>query len=312
MGGKFEFRVKIVQTDLTNRDYYSGFAGGMYGGESPLVYQNSNYISKLYFINNYSGGILAKDRIEDMPERYRRFIKPEKQTEAQMMRELKKEIFALANREEVGQNIFYSSSGIAGSFESPDSCEYAAEAEAAVSEDSGGFYGSPEELENPEDAGEFEEFDDYVDDGEEIRNILRMNSFYNSDAFKMSRVEYDFAASGTIDLIDGGKFIELRYDESELTGFRDSYIQFIFDAADRDILTVRRKYFADVWFTLEKNKRVSVAKSGKDERTAVTVSAKELANNMTADGGVLRVAYIMEENGAPIEKISYAIRASRA
>ena len=337
-GGKFNFKVKIVQTDLSSPGYF-------YGGESPLVYQNSSYISKLYFINNFSGGILAKDRIEDMPERYRRFVNFDNPSDAQILKNFKKDVLTLANREEVGQNVFYSRLSnpeiadeintnksnkssqanqtnqqiIASSAGNLREAEYNTQhenleifdslktledfenfLEEFLSEASGGNYD-----ENGEETEKYEEYEEEPDD-EEIRDILQLNNYFNSDSYKMSKIEYDFNAPGNINLMDDGT-LEIKYDESEMTGLKDSYIQFLFKPENKDIVTVRRKYYFDIWFTLEKGRRVSIEKRGNYSGTVATTHTKEFVNKMTLKGGEMRFVYINEYDGSPSEMISHSI-----
>ena len=337
-GGKFNFKIKIVQTDLNSPGYF-------FGGESPLISQNSSYISKLNYINNYSGGILAKEKIEDMPEKYRRFIQAGSPSAEEIIKSFKKDVLALVNREDVGQNVFYSrlsnpaaspetsSAGKSASAEIPREIEYTAKSDSR---------GNSENFENFENFKDFEDFEifagldaingfenftefedaffaggetgeeceNYQDD-EEIRDILHLNNYYTSDLYKMSKIEYDFTASGNISLRKDG-FIEIKYDESEVSGFKDSYIQFLFRPDDKKIVTIRRKNFFDIWFTLEKGKRISVEQRGQYSGSVSTTNTKELVNKMTVDGGEMRFVYINETDGAPSEMIFHSIIAAPA
>lgn len=342
--GKFNFKVKIVQTDLASREYLFGLGqnGGFGFDEDPAVYQNSSYISKLYFINNYSGGILAKDKIEEMPEKYRRFIELKNPTEAEMIRNFRKEMIVLANREEIGQNVFYSSlsnSNPAGYSNSNTANQSSPAAAVEYAE----HLGNSESLENfddfnfninfngnvfedfgnfDEDGGDMVEYgdieydendepgEDYRDD-EEIKDILLLNNVFNSEMYKMSKVEYDFSVLGDISTTDDGS-LNIKYNESETTGFKDSYIQFLFREDNRDIITIRRKNFFDTWFTLENGKRVSIERRGRYSGAVSTTNTKELVNNMTLKGGDMRIIYTTETDGIPTETVFYSIHAEPA
>ena len=333
--GKFNFKIKIVQTDLASQEYLSGMGFGDGFDSDPAVYQNSSYISKLYFINNYSGGILAKDKIEDMPERYRRFIKTDAPTEAEIIRDFQNEMIMLANREEIGQNVFFSSlSGSAGYASSGSSVQVKPENQSAAEyagsledfdifnifedlekkynltgsediEEQSGYYSESEEESESENVDE-----DYKDD-EEIRDILFLNNVFTSEMYKMSKVEYDFSVTGDIN-INGDGSLNIIYNESEMTGFKDSYIQFLFREDNRDIMTIRRKYLYDTWFTLEKGKRVSIERRDRYSSAVFTTNTQELVNNMTLDGGNMRIAYTTETDGIPTESVTYFIHAERA
>jgi hypothetical protein len=336
-GGKFNFKVKIVQTDLNSH-------GGYYfGGESPLIFQNSSYISKLYYINSYPGAILAKEKIEDMPERYRRFIKPEKISADEIIKSLKKDVLMLANREDVGQNVFYSRisnpeiiSEAISTASSASKNNTPSKTASAGNKREGEYTESDEDIDiellagldifdSFENFSEFEEaflsaidgdgeagedYENYRDD-EEIRDILHLNNYYNSDTYKMSKLEYDFTAPGDISLMDDGS-LEIKYNESEVSGFKDSYIQFLFHPNNKNIVTVRRKCFFDVWFTLEKGKRISIEQRGPYSGAVSTTNTKELINKMTVNGGEMRFVYINESDGAPSEMIFHSIIAAPA
>ena len=351
-GGKFNFRVKIVQTDLSGRYFLRGAdAGGDY-----MTYQNSSYISKLYHINNYSGGILAKEKIEDMPERYRRFITFDDPSDEQLIKNFMKDIITLASREEVGQNVFYNRltnpeildganitdrAGKTASAGNLHETEYAqAKTEPrknleslAGLEDFAGLesfevFDGFESFESFLGSGSFEDFffadggeadgnfegrdgyENYRDD-EEIRDILHLNNYYMSDADNICKTEYDFSSPGTISVKENGS-LEIRYDESEMTGLKDSFIQFFFNPENKDIVTVRRKSFFDIWFSLEKGRRISIEQRGRCSGVVLTTNTKELVNKMTAGGGEMRFVYINETDGVPSEMIVHSICAAPA
>ncbi|MCL2095603.1 MAG: DUF1934 family protein [Oscillospiraceae bacterium] len=333
-GGNFNFRVKISQTDLSGGGYHYDYSGESYAPDS-IMYDNSEYISKLFFINNISGGILAKERVEDMPEKYRRFVSSDITSGADIIKSIKKELTVLANREEVGQNVFYSSlAGSAGRSESePDdnntrikSADGIRERISEIKSEIEDIFGEIRELLQSEQFkdlseevfsglgdGEFDEFEDYYEDfedydyaqsGEEIRDILHLNNYYNSETYKMSDVKYDFSCEGSIKVTDDGS-LDIIYDESEMTGFKDSYCRFVFNMEKKDIITMSRKGFFETWLTLEKGGRVST-EYGRDIGFA-TAAAKEIVNNMTPEGGRMHLVYVTETNGFPSEMITHTI-----
>jgi hypothetical protein len=335
--GKFNFKVKVIQADLSGGDYfYNG--GGCFRDESPsaVIYENSSYISKLFFINNVSGGIIAKEKVEDMPEKYRRFVSLDMPSEAEMLRSWKRELAVLANREEVGQNVFYNSlSGSGQSAASHDAPPAQKSGSGSESDSKAGpgldtllnrlqsFLGSDDsdefdgfdgfdifdDFDEFDEFGEYDEFDEYEND-DEIRDILHLNHYYNSEAYKMSKVEYDYNSIGTISLTGNGA-LDIIYDESEMTGFKDSYVRFLFDPGEKNIVTMCRKNFFESWLTFEKGKRISIDRSGGYPGTFSTATTKELVNNMTIDGGEMRFVYLTETNGVPSEMITHTIEAAR-
>ena len=346
IGRKFNFRIKIVKTDLSGGDDFFDGSDDGFSGDSPIMYQNSGYISKLFFINNISGGILAKDKIEDMPERYKRFITFDNPSATDIVNSFRKELDEHAKREKIGQNVFYSrlSNPVPVSSPAPahgnsktaknsdwldDGPEIINAAVSLFSDIAGGSVGfeNPvdfdgldpddfdgfEEFEDLDAFEEFEAFGDFGDfaeyaSGEEVKDILHLNNYYNSDAYKLSKTEYDYSSPGDIILDKNGTF-ELRYNENEITDFAESYSQIFFDAEKKDIVTLRRKSFCDIWLTLEKGKRISIGQTGEDAGTVATATAKEIVNNMTADGGDMKIVYITEINGYPCDMISQTIYA---
>ena len=334
-GKKYNFKVKMVLTDLIRPHYLYqefGIMGADGRGESPIMYQNSRYISKLFYINNVSGGILAKDKVEDMPERYKRFINTENPSAAELAGSFIRELADLANREEIGQNVFYSR--LSDSAESAESSEPAAlvperkldlasefknliaeifpgtdpsdlDAVCSLLQGEEDAYGEQDDF----DDGDFDDYEDYA--GEEIKDILHLNNYYNSEEYKMSRAEYNFDVCGEITFNEDGALI-LKYDESELTGYSGSYIQLMFDPQKRDAVTIRRNGYYDSWLFLELGKRIQASNADNYTGAALAANTRELTNNITAGGGEISVVYITETNGFPTEMIYHTINAEPA
>ena len=330
-GKKFDFKVKIVQTDLAGRNYLLGMGGGFGFDGDMSMFRHSGYVSKLWAINNYSGGILAKDRVEDMPGNYRRFVNFGNPSEKQMFDSFKRELAQASNREEIGQNIFCSQfstpipevpqkeAGKKGAKKTANekyaeiAGDFAAIASLGSLEDFEAFadeilYGG-DDPEDGEYGEEDEEYDEYEDD-EEIRDILQLNNVYNSELYKMSKVEYDFVAPGHISLEKDGMYT-LEYDETEMTGV-EGRTWILFGDKTRNIATFHRKGFSDDWFTLEKGKRVTIGRTGPAFNVVLATTAGELKNTITLAGGELRAVYRTEANGVPTETVSYSIKAKPA
>ena len=300
-GKNFDFKIKIIQTDLLSSEYLLGM-GGTFGYDGdPAMYQNSNYISKLWFLNTYSGGILAKDKIEDMPESYRRFTGFENMSEAKMLKNFKKEMVMQKNREQIGQNVFYNQ--LSNQTRS-DKLNRLEDIEAFIEE---ALYADADLEDEDED---IENENEQYEDDEEIRDILHLNNVYNSEMYKMSKVEYDFSAPGDIGLTKEGLF-EIKYDDTEMTGIDGSYVRILFGETSRDVVTFHKKNFFCDWFALEKGKRVSIERTGEEFGSVAATHTKELVNTITLAGGELRTVYTMQINGVPTEAISYSIHASK-
>ncbi|MCL2157905.1 MAG: DUF1934 family protein [Oscillospiraceae bacterium] len=322
---KFDFRIKIIQTDLISREYSlmmeQSLGGGFGFGGDPVMFQNSDYISKLYFLNNYSGGILSKENLEDMPARYRAYVNYKNPSIEERLKELKKEIAALADREEIGQNVFYSqfSGAMYGGVDlsaaaSDHGFELPPELEDFLELGQGGFdddeYGDYDEYD--EDDKEYEDgegYDEYGDDGE-ILDILQLNNFFDSEAYKMSKVKYEFCASGTINSDKNGLFV-IEYDESEMTGIKGSRIRITFNTKNKDLVSVHRPSYSNSWFALQKGKAVAI-EHGELAGDTLSTTTSKLKNNMSLSGGSLHMVYTNEKNGMPLELISYSINAKLA
>ena len=315
---KFDFRIKIIQTDLISREYSlmmeHGLGGGFGFGGDPAMYQNSDYISKLYFLNNYSGGILSKENLEDMPSRYRAFVNYKNPSVEERLKDFKKELAALADREEIGQNVFYSQFSDAMS----DAAELMAASDDRVyelTEDFEKFFEEGkialdddyDDYEDYED--DYDDYDDYGDD-EEILDILQLNNFFDSEVYKMSKVKYEFGASGSIKSSKNGMFV-IEYDESEMTGIKGSYIHITFDKNNRELVSVHRTSYSNSWFALQKGKTVAI-EHGENVGDTLSTNTTKLKNNMSLSGGSLHMVYTNEKNGTPLELISYSIQAKSA
>ena len=338
-GKKFDFKIKIIQTDLVSRNYLRGMRGAFGFDGDMSVFQNSGYVSKLWHINHYSGGILAKDRVEDMPEKYRRFVRPGNASEKEMFKSFKREMAeseSRANREEIGQNVFFTElsipippeeAGGGGAQKPPGKAANAAgksagtipfeNLEALVRDilygeealGDGGEY--DEEYGDDEYDDEEEEYDEEYEDDEEIRDILQLNNMYNSEMYKMSKVEYDFNVSGYISLTRDG-MIDISYDETEITGIEGSYIRIMFSEKERGVVTFHKKGLFDDWFILEKGSRAAIERSGPGFAAVSTTKTDELKNTMTLAGGELRAVYHTETNGIPTETVSYSLKTIKA
>jgi hypothetical protein len=323
-GNKFDFKIKIIRTDLASREYLRSLGISFGAAVEPAIYNNSSYISKLWFINSYPGGILAKENIEDMPESYRRFVSFGNQSELQMGKNIRKEMAVRSNREQIGQNLFYSRPSIQISppkqkSESRETAEKYAEIaenaeELASCESFREFiedvlYGEGDPgggRQEGESAGD--EYDEYEND-EEIRDILMINNVCESEMYKMSKVEYGFEAPGYISLAKDGQF-EIKYRETETAETDGSYVRILFNEKNRGIVTFHKKDFFDDWFTLEKGKRISVDHGGSAYGATTVFSTKKLANTMSLEGGELCASYATEINGIPAETVSYSIKAT--
>ena len=65
MEDNIDLKIKFVQTDLTDREFiYKKMMQYGHIVNPSVVYENSDYISKLHFMNNYTGGSIVKKENE--------------------------------------------------------------------------------------------------------------------------------------------------------------------------------------------------------------------------------------------------------
>ena len=328
---QFKFKIKITQTDLAYNDaFFRMMAENFAMSSFPIMAQNSAYISKLNFINSYEGGTVAginsdvknsgtvaaaakpkQDEIgnnvfrvavanpeiaEEIRIKKEKIIRERIAEKINAMQTAKSsgEIFGIDITELDGMDILESLTA----FE-----ELSGDTVFTDFTDANGD--SSDEFDDYGDYDDYDEYDDYdgYDEDEYMENGADIAQIMNT-----GKIEVKFDAPGSIKFISDS-LLEVKYDESELTGIRDSYVRFLFDVKNKDFVSINRGDDTDVWLDCEKGKRISRQKISRHSGYIITVNTKELINTMTPDGGQLYIQYIRETNGSPAEIVSHSLSA---
>ena len=288
---RFNFKIKVTQTDLTRNDDFYRCYQSLNDSNVPFMVQYSGYIEKLNFMNGFGGADLAEERENinvdgGFGERIFQadIVNPEVLKEVERKQD---EMF----REMV-------SGGATEDFINDLLEEIMEKLEVEAEE------WEFEEVDIPSslymfdmvNGGGFEQdYEDEFDDG-----------FVEADPDPDNRLEVKFNSTGSIKFLEDN-ILEVKYDESDMTGVKDAFVRFLFDSDKKDCVTIHRVGHSDTWLNCEKGERISgIVKS----RNNMTVDTKEIINNMTIDGGQLLVSYIRETNGSPYELVTHLISAS--
>jgi len=150
------------------------------------------------------------------------------------------------------------------------------------------------------------EFDEYDDD--------ELEEFDEEREPEDTRdtLEINFDTVGSIRFLENN-FLEIKYDESGVTGEADAFVRFLLDCNKKDFVTVHRSGQSDMhdmWLDCEKGERVNGIAHSRHFSAAYSVNTKEIVNNLTPRGGYFKLSYIRETNGMPLEIVTHIISAS--
>jgi hypothetical protein len=320
---KFDFKIKVIQTELSeNGDFYQ-YLNDLNNSSVPFMARYSGYIEKLNFMNSLEGGLLSENYTAqsaesggENPEVSKGFTEnhvfmsvianQDVLDEVQRKKEkMMRNMLSKKNAPELVLNDLleqFFESREAWEFEEVDipANLYMFDMVNGVNPNSA-FADYTES--GADENAEFEEFDGYDDYGEygepEEFETVEMPDLN-------SKFEVKFNAKGSIKLLNGN-MIEVKYDESDMTGEKNSFIRFLFNPENKEAVTIHRYGAPDTWLNCEKGVRIS--ESGTFRGSIVTVNTKELTNNMSLDGGNLYLSYVRETNGASSEMVTHIISA---
>jgi len=324
---QFKFKIKITHTDLAYNDtFFRMMAENFAMSSFSMMSQNSSYISKLNFINNYEGGTVAgsnsddsdADRVTAKPAQDKMgnnvfrvtVANPEiaeeiRAKKEKVIRERISEKFnairaAKLTNETNGTKTVNDDTDLedVDILESLNAFEELT-VDADFTDANGDF---------PDDFGDEFEFEDYDGYNEYEENGIMADGADIAQIMGTGKVEMKFDAPGSIKFISDS-LLEVKYDESEVTGIRDSYVRFLFDMKNKNFVSINRGEDTDIWLDCEKGKRISLPKRTRHTGYIITVNTKELINTMTPDGGQLYIQYIRETNGSPAEIVSHSLSA---
>lgn len=163
-----------------------------------------------------------------------------------------------------------------------------------------------ENMDNMEDSDDDMAYMEYTDDADYFYDD---KSYAGQNAVLMpitGNLEIKFDAQGSIRFLSDS-LLEVKYDESEMTGIKDSYVRFLFDMNKKDLVLINRGEETDIWLDCEKGKRISHQKEICHSGIIITICTKKLINKMTPDGGQLYIQYIRETDGSPSEMITHSL-----
>ena len=294
---KFDFKIKVTQTDLTRNDDFYRYFQSLNESSVPFMVQHSGYIEKLNFMNGFGGADLAEES-EDININMR-FGNRVFQADI-----ANPEVLKEAERKQDEMLLEMINSGVSPGDFINDLLEDIADKLAGT--EAWEF----EEVDIPSNLYMFDmvngydfeqEFEDEFDDSfEEFEEESDEPNYEN-------KFEVKFNSTGSIRFLEDN-ILEVKYDESDMTGVKDAFVRFLFDFDKKDCVTIHRFGHSDTWLNCEKGERISGMM--KSFGNNMTVDTKEIINNMTIDGGQLFVSYIRETNGSPSEMVTHLISAS--
>lgn len=309
---KFDFKVKVIQTDLTAHEDFYNYFRNLNESSIPFIVQHSGYIEKLDYMNRFGGGTLASENDNISVDKYfgKRIFQvdianPQVLAEAERRKEaMFKDIVNTHGTPEVfvrdlleklmdgTEEWEFEDVDIPGNLYMFDMMNKGSHSDAEYNE------------EEYEDDYEFDENEEEYDDFEELQN-----EFVKPELAFHNNLEVKFNVTGSIKFLENN-MLEVKYDESDMTGIKDAFVRFLFDCEKKDFVTIHRCGHSDTWLNCEKGERVSGMAKSRSFGSSVTVDTKEIINNMTPDGGQLYISYIRETNGAPSEMVTHIISAS--
>lgn len=117
---------------------------------------------------------------------------------------------------------------------------------------------------------------------------------------------FELITSGV--LSERGGRINIRYEESELTGLGGSVTNISFDESNAALVTMSRTGHHNTFLTFEKGKRHLCAYDSPVQPYQLCVSTREVKNKLTGRGGLLELDYVLEINGTSAEHSELSMR----
>ena len=278
MEDNIDLKIKFIQTDLTDKDFlYKKLE--QYGNvfNPSLIYENSDYLSKLHFINNFVGGSIVKHDSATEGDGGGSSEKSDK-ISAGMTGKIEVDIFEHIIDPEDYFARYYSNN----------------ESEDEADDDSNGF-------DEYDEYDEYEEYSDRFDEFDEIEDFLDNNN--------RNELEIEFNTTGKLSVSKNQ--ITITYDEADLVGMDNAMVNIMIDSKNPDIITIQKDNFMKSTLTLEKNKMSINDYDSSFDNVTVSVKTLEMMNNMTKKGGEINLLYTIETNGSPTEMVAYSLSAQK-
>jgi hypothetical protein len=341
---RFDFKIKVIQTDLTPNDDFHSYFKHLNESNVPFMVQHSGYIEKLNRMNRFDGGTLSSpnlpseytgadryfggvfqadianpDVLAEIERKKEKMLQDMMTTRGTPENFLKDLIERLADGgaeewefEDVdipGNLYMFDMINGHGNGHGNGANHYHYDDD--YEDDDYHFQYEDGDFDDEHDYDEeYEEYEDYHDH-DEFEEFQEFDSFEEKSEsdFNNNKFEVKFSATGSIKFLENN-ILEVKYDESDMTGIKNAFVRFLFNFDEKDFITIHRFGHSDTWLNCEKGERISGTGKIRSHGSSITVDTKEIINNMTPDGGQLVVSYIKEMNGTPSEMVTHVISAS--
>lgn len=290
MEDNIELKIKFTQTDLTDKGYiYKKMTQGGNIFNPSLIYENSDFLSKLDALNNYAGGVITKHKRSEpesdnanIPNIHGIAVSNADGDCRADVKEYKPDDYVLCYSE-----------GADGGYD-----EYYGDVDFEIFDDF-------------EDFGDFEDFDELEEDAEDadFDEADVNNEDENDNELNYNEVQVEFNTTGKMSVWENQ--ITITYDEGDLLGFRNAMVNIMVDPKNPDIITIQKDNLVKSTLTLEKDKRSISDYDNSLSPVTVSVKTLKMMNNMTKKGGEIDLLYTVEANGSPTEMVSYSLSAQR-
>ncbi|MBQ8249417.1 MAG: DUF1934 domain-containing protein [Clostridia bacterium] len=133
-----------------------------------------------------------------------------------------------------------------------------------------------------------------------IKNMSIIDAFApaNFDAVDAQRIDIDY--EGVLFVNDGR--LTVKYDESELTGMVGAVTEISFALDEPGIVMMNRSGAVRGSLCFEMGSRIDCVQDTGDMILSFVVDTEALQNELSEDGGELKIAYCMEFRGSPVQR----------
>ncbi len=133
-----------------------------------------------------------------------------------------------------------------------------------------------------------------------IKNLSIIDAFAptNFDAVDAQRIDIDY--EGVLFVRNGR--LTVRYDESELTGMVGAVTEISFALDEPGIVMMNRSGAVRGSLCFEMGSRIDCVQDTGEMILSFVVDTEALQNELSEDGGELKIAYCMEFRGSPVQR----------
>ena len=133
-----------------------------------------------------------------------------------------------------------------------------------------------------------------------VKNVTTVDVFSadSFDSVDAQRIDIDY--EGRLTLRDGRLIIE--YDESELTGMSGTTTNISFDVKNPSIVVMSRTGNVNGTLCFEDGGRIMCSQNTPEMELPLVIDTEKLVNELTEDGGELKISYGMEFRGSLVQR----------